>query len=261
MTRLPLFRWGRTARGTKMGPPIIYAHGYGQTCGSFWALARALSDSGRGPMFAYEYSSLGDIASSAAGLGRFIETVRYATGAPTVDLIGHSMGGLVVVEHLRTAAPEHHVRRCITLASPHGGIRWPGPVPGRAASQLRRGSTYLKELAASRLSIPVLSLSSEHDAVVYPTTAWSAQGGRDARIRDAGHVALLFSEEVFQMVAAFLGEIDVLCSPMTPPDFAYRGIRAEPGGRLSAGSQSPEAGARELPWTQAPERAGRSRGR
>lgn len=230
LTGLPLFRFMAVARGKTVGPPIVYAHGYGQTCRGFWALARALASSGRGPMFAYEYSSFDDIGHSADGLGRFIEAVRYATGSSTVDLIAHSMGGLVAVEHLRRAGPVHSVRRCITLASPHGGIRWPGPVPGRAAAQLRRGSAYLHELGASRLPIPLLSVSSETDDVVYPAAPLSAQGGRDVRLSGVGHVALLFSQEMFQMAAAFLDEAELRSLPSAPPNLAYRRV-AELGPR------------------------------
>src|ERR1051325_2743058 len=92
LTQLPLFGRMSKARGQAKGLPIIYVHGYGQNCGSFWALTRALSALGHGPMFAYNYSSLKNIESSADGLGRFIEGVQRATGAPKVDLIGHSMG-------------------------------------------------------------------------------------------------------------------------------------------------------------------------
>ncbi len=229
MTRLPSFLWARAARGKQTGPPIIYAHGYGQTCMGFWALAHVLSSQGRGPMFTYEYSSLDDIRQSADGLGQFIEAVRYATAADAVDLIAHSMGSLVVVEHVRRAGPEHRVRRCITLASPHGGTRWLGPIPGRAATQLRRGSAYLKELAASRLPIPVLSVSSEHDDIVYPTTAWAAQGGRNTSISGVGHVALLFSEEMFQTVASFLDEPEAPRQAKLPPNLAYRRAEDEAG--------------------------------
>jgi pimeloyl-ACP methyl ester carboxylesterase len=208
MTQLPLFQWMGQARGATVGPPIIYAHGYGQTCGSFWAMARAMARQGRGPMFAYDYSSLDDIGHSAEGLGRFIQAVRRSTGAPRVDVIGHSMGSLVIFEHLRRAGDAHDVRRCVTLASPHCGIRWSGPLPGRAASQLRRGSLYLRELAAARLPVPVLNVSSEYDYVVHPTKGLSAWGGRSVSIKGAGHIALLFSERMFQETAAFLGEGD-----------------------------------------------------
>lgn len=205
LTQLPLFRRMSRVQAQTKGLPIVYVHGYGQSCGSFWPLTRALSTLGHGPMFAYDYSTLSDIESSADELGRLIDSVLLSTGAPKVDLIGHSMGGVVIVEHLRKAGREHYVRRCITLASAHGGIRWPGPLPGRAASQLRRGSRYLRELSAAELLIPFLNVSPENDDFVYPAAALSARG-TEARIKNVGHIAVLFSEEMFRAAAAFLGE-------------------------------------------------------
>jgi triacylglycerol lipase len=220
LTQLPLFRRMSKTRGQAKGVPIIYVHGYGQSCGSFWALTRALSALGHGPMFAYNYSTLNDIDRSAEGLGRFIDRVRDATGAPRVDVIGHSMGGVVIAAHLRSAGSEHRVRRCITLASAHGGIRWPGPLPGRGASQLRRDSAYLRNLAIARLPIPVLNVSSENDDFVFPATALSARG-TEVSIGDVGHIALLFSEEMFQTAAAFLGEDEAVRLPFVPANQTY----------------------------------------
>ena len=220
LTQLPLFGRMSKARGRGKGLPIIYVHGYGQSCGSFWALTRALSALGHGPMFAYNYSSLKKIESSADGLGRFIEGVQRATGAPKVDLIGHSMGGVVIAEHLRSAGGEHNVRRCITLASAHGGIRWPGPLLGRGAAQIRRDSAYLRELAVTKLPTPVLNVSSQNDDFVFPATALSAHG-REVSIGDVGHIALLFSEEMFQTAAVFLGEEEAVRSPFVPTRPVY----------------------------------------
>jgi len=220
LTQLPLFRRMSKVRGRTKGVPIICVHGYGQNCGSFWALTRALSTRGHGPIFAYDYSSLNGIESSADGLGRFIDAVRLSTGAPRVDLIGHSMGGVVIAEHLRSAGCEHNVRRCITLASAHGGIRWPGPLPGRGAAQIRRDSAYRRKLATARLPIPVLNVSSENDDFVFPATALSALG-TEVSIRDVGHIALLFSEEMFQTASAFLGEEEAVRSPFFPANQTY----------------------------------------
>jgi pimeloyl-ACP methyl ester carboxylesterase len=171
-------------------------------------------------MFAYNYSTLNDIDSSADRLGRFIERVRGATGAPRVDLIGHSMGGVVIAAHLRSAGGEHNVRRCVTLASAHGGIRWPGPLPGRGASQLRRDAAYLRKLAIARLPIPILNVSSENDDFVFPATALS-EVGREVSIGGVGHIAVLFSEEMFKTAAAFLGEEEAVWSNSVPANQTY----------------------------------------
>jgi triacylglycerol lipase len=233
LTQLPLFRRMSKVRGRTKGLPIICVHGYGQNCGSFWALTRALSALGHGPMFAYDYSTMNDIESCADGLGRFIEGVKRKTGAPRVDLIGHSMGGVVIAEYFRSAGGEHHVRRCITLASAHGGIRWPGPLPGRAASQLRRDSAYLRELARAKLPIPVLNVSSENDDFVFPTKALS-EYGREMSIEGVGHIAVLFSEKMFQTAAAFLGEEEAVRSPFVPARQTYALAQINP---LAAGPE------------------------
>lgn len=73
--------------------------------------------------------------------------VRHLRGGPEVDLVGHSLGGLIALEALRRA-PDLPVRRVVCLGSPLcgsgtarvlGAHRWSAPVLGRSAGLLERG--------------------------------------------------------------------------------------------------------------------------
>src|SRR5689334_11357679 len=83
---------GRKGRGPR---PIIVLHGYAMNRANFLALAARLSRAGLGPIFGFEYWTLGKTASAARRLAAFVADVRAQTGAATVDIIGHSMGGVV----------------------------------------------------------------------------------------------------------------------------------------------------------------------
>jgi pimeloyl-ACP methyl ester carboxylesterase len=65
------------------------------------------------------------IGESAAGLAAFIALVRDKTqGHPRVNLVAHSMGGLICRTALQRelAAPETVVSKLCTIGTPHGGI-------------------------------------------------------------------------------------------------------------------------------------------
>jgi pimeloyl-ACP methyl ester carboxylesterase len=180
----------------------------------FIGLARALAQHGLGPMFGFNYPWFTSMASNAARLDRFIARVCKETGSAAVDLVCHSMGGLVAMEMMRDEArrAKLKVRRCVTIATPHAGIMWRGPIPGNGGASLRRGSKLLEAHAGAKLAVPCLSVYSTHDNMVHPkeSSSLALRGGRDVEVDGLAHLAILFSPKVADHVAAFLGEPDPL---------------------------------------------------
>jgi pimeloyl-ACP methyl ester carboxylesterase len=63
----------------------------------------------------------------AADLAKVVDFVRGKTGAAQVDLVAHSMGGLVarsLIQRTWAGSAEKKVRRLFTYGSPHGGIHF-----------------------------------------------------------------------------------------------------------------------------------------
>lgn len=218
---LPLFYlFGRRMHGgRKGGVPIVFVHGYMQNRVGFVALARSLAKKGLGPMFGFNYPWFSSIASNAARLERFVNQVCKETGSGAVDLVCHSMGGLVAMEMMnnqaaKTAAPPaaatFKVRRYVTIATPHAGVMWRGPLIGFGSAALRRGSKLLTAHAGVKLTVPALSVFSSHDNVVFPkeSSSLALRGGRDVEVDGLAHLAILFSPKVAEHVASFLAEQD-----------------------------------------------------
>jgi pimeloyl-ACP methyl ester carboxylesterase len=61
------------------------------------------------------------IAQNAEELARYIAGVKRATGAQTVDLVAHSMGGLISRYYIDRLMGVRDVAQLIMLGSPHGG--------------------------------------------------------------------------------------------------------------------------------------------
>ncbi len=197
----------KRGRGTQ---PVILVHGYTQNRADFVYLSRFLRGRGLGPIYGFNYFSFADIRRSGKKLARFIESVRKESGAEAVDLVCHSMGGLVA-RHCIRIEPQH-VRRCVTIASPHSGVRYRGPVIGRGARQLRAGARFLMELSATPLGVPMLSIFSTHDNIVAPAAAAASLepwGGRDFVVDHVGHLTILFDKRVAGAVADFLSKADI----------------------------------------------------
>jgi hypothetical protein len=96
----------------------------------------------------------------------------------------------------------------VTIASPHAGVPWKGPILGEVGTQLRQGCAYLEDRTGHTIAVPTLSIYSTHDNMVHPpeTSQLAPRGGRDLAIEGVGHLAILFDRNVIDGVRDFLRE-------------------------------------------------------
>ncbi|MFI5297642.1 MAG: esterase/lipase family protein [Polyangiales bacterium] len=195
---------GRRMGGRDGGVPVVMVHGYMQNRVDFLRIARALRNAGSGPLFGFNYLWARSVPGSARRLATFVEEVCRETGAARVDLIGHSLGGVVSIEYLAHGGAER-VRRCVTIASPHAGVLWRGPVIGKSGRDLRHDSDFFRTRKRTRFEIPCLSIASTHDNVVHPpaTSSIAPRGGVDLLVDHYGHLSTLFAPAVVDAVVEF----------------------------------------------------------
>lgn len=202
-------RMGRANEGPA-SVPIVFVHGYMQNRVGFVGLARLLAKRGLGPMYAINYPWWSSIPKNAKRLELYVKRVCEETRSASVDLVCHSMGGLIAMEMMRSTAKKEDlkVRRCVTIATPHAGIAWRGPIIGYEATSLRRGSKLLEAQAGYTVAVPTLSVFSTHDNIVHPkeTSSLAKRGGQDFEVPDMAHFSILFSPVVADEVAAFLAK-------------------------------------------------------
>lgn len=183
------------------GRPIVLCHGYVQNRSNFVWLARALARRGHGPFFGFNYHSLRPVESSARSLGAFVEHVIQETGATEVDVICHSLGGVVARTYADLQGGDRYVRRIVTLGSPHRGLLQANRVFGASIHDLHPRTGFIERLEAARSSVQMHSIYSSHDNIVFPGSA-SALGerGTDVVVSQHGHFGILFSTEVAEHV-------------------------------------------------------------
>lgn len=193
--------------GGVQGPrPVIVLHGYAMNRANFFPLAYRLARAGLGPIFGFEYWTLGRVAAGARQLGWFVDEVREATGAAQVDVIGHSMGGVVGRYYVALAHGDGIVKNLVTLGSPHTGTDLSRVGIGHPARELVLGSALVARLAAAPppRSTRVTAIWSRADALV-PGAWQSPLPGADVIVYDdLGHVALLGSRRVAEEIAGRL---------------------------------------------------------
>jgi triacylglycerol esterase/lipase EstA (alpha/beta hydrolase family) len=110
--------------------PVILVHGTAENMSDNWQAASPLLASHGYCVFAFNYGGTspdpevqgtGDIPASAGELAVFVAKVLAATGAPEVDIVGHSQGGMMPRYYLKFLDGAPKVHALVGLApSNHG---------------------------------------------------------------------------------------------------------------------------------------------
>jgi triacylglycerol lipase len=187
------------AREYRVPPPadpavpgaVVLVPGYGGNRAAFIALTERLRAEGRRSVIVELPSGgTGDLVTQAATID---DTVRglLDEGAPSVDVVGYSAGGVATRVYLDRGRTAPAVRRVVTLGSPlqgaelaaAGGALVPGACP-RACQQLAPGSALLTGLATAPAGVPWLSLWTADDETVTPPDSAELPGTDAVRLQD-----------------------------------------------------------------------------
>jgi pimeloyl-ACP methyl ester carboxylesterase len=197
-------------------PPVLLIHGYLATRGSLALMQRRLNDQGY-LVLSYRLGLLhtADISESAALIARKIESIAAQTGVDRMDMVGHSMGGLVALYYLKRLGGRRRVRRLVLLGTPVAGT-WSAllgvaAVPlGRASLQLLPDSQFLRDLADGELphGVDIVCISGDRDRLAPPQRTVLA-GVRHICL-PTNHAGLLVDEQVANLVGEILSSPTVM---------------------------------------------------
>ncbi len=210
--------------------PVILVPGYGGNTSALDVLASHIRATGRtATVLQLPGTGTGSLVADAALLNATVDgDLRH--GAPSVDVIGYSAGGVVALIWARRDDGAASARRVITLGSPFHGTQLataaeamvPGACPA-ACQQLVPGSQLLDSLdVADSAGLPRwMSVWTTDDHVVTPPDSARLPGALDVEVQavcpaaSVSHSQLPASPVVIAMVLQELGP-----GPMTRPTAA-----------------------------------------
>lgn len=175
--------------------PVILSHGtLGNSVDNWLAFAPYLTNRGY-CVFSYDYGQvsgipffhgLGPIEKSAGQLAAFVDKVLAATGAPKVDVVGHSQGGMMPRYYLKFLGGAAKVNSLIAMAPTSHGTTLSGltklldVVPGARAAisgltpgltDQAQGSDFLRRLNEGGDTVPGVHytvIASKWDEIATP---------------------------------------------------------------------------------------------
>jgi pimeloyl-ACP methyl ester carboxylesterase len=185
--------------------PVLLLHGVLCNAGVWSRFARGLKARGVRPVYTISYGPpLASIDLFAEQLAEKIDSILSETGASSVVIVAHSMGGLVALAYCRRYGDEK-VRRLISLATPYHGSVHASCFPGLCLAELRPESRWLRRLYHREFPLPpISSIWSWHDSMVAPQTSCKLNGAQNISIVGVGHNAILADHGAFRRVVALI---------------------------------------------------------
>ncbi len=184
--------------------PVLLLHGFIDNRSVFVLLRRSLRRHGWPQVWSLNYSPLTcDLRTAAALLGRHVEEVCARTGHERVDMVGHSLGGLIARYYIQRLGGDARVRTLVTLGTPHGGTRVAPLMSAHPlVRQMRPDSDVIAELAepAPHCATHFIAFWSDLDQIMVPVGTAAIDHpdliSRNVRVSGVGHLALPVHPEV-----------------------------------------------------------------
>ncbi len=178
---------------------VVLVHGYLANRSTLFPLAAYLRWRGCRQILSFNYKSSEGIERGAIALRDYLR--RHVRGG-RIDLVCHSLGGLVARLYIQELGGERRVDHCVTLGTPHEGTYNAYWVASRVGQELRPDSPLLERLRASCPTVSrvrCLSIVAGSDNLVIPRVF--ARHAEEVHVPNLGHMGMLFSPYVLRLIA------------------------------------------------------------
>jgi len=177
----------------------VLVHGYLANRSALWPLAAYLRWCGIRQILSFNYPSSEGVERGAI---RLRDDLRRHVRGGRIDLVCHSLGGLVARVYLQQLGGARRVDQCITLGTPHRGTYSSYWAFSRVGRELRPDSRLIARLGSLHdraKGVRFLSVVAGSDSLVLPRVF--AAHEEVVRVPDVGHSGMLFSPRVLRIVA------------------------------------------------------------
>ena len=189
--------------------PVLVIPGYAQPSWYFmYGIYRMLKRHNY-PVFKISlFFNIRDIRDSAKQVRDLVEEILAKTGAPKIDLVAHSMGGLISRYYIQNLGGSKKVKNLLTITTPHYGTNMAVFAIGKGARQMVPGSKFLRELNKKGEiygDIRYTCIWTDTDEIVIPPHNSVLIGAHQVYlVRFTEHVSILFSRRTYEHILTTL---------------------------------------------------------
>lgn len=199
-----------TANAAPAHTPVVFVHGFTGNAGN-WAAAEAVflaNGYSAGELYAYQYDWTQSNKSSAAGLAAFVRQVLATTGARQVDIVNHSMGGLVSDWYVKELGGQPYVRHLASIAGANHGTTYAGSCLVYASCvEMFPGSSFLTTVNAGDETpgdTAYATWYSPCDGIIIPYTSTELSGAANHLVPCQTHIGYLTDTVTLTAVERFV---------------------------------------------------------
>ena len=187
--------------------PVIFVHGLGGKRGNFLPMQTWFRLHGRSRLYGVGLDGGSSIELLGERLRAFVGEVLAVNGLPAdsqVDLVAHSMGGLVARCALEDPETQRRVACLVTLGTPHAGSHAARFLTTEQALGIRPDSPLLQRLAAQApwtSSTRLICFSSRADVLVLPAESAHVEGAENHELEGLTHYGYLLRPKCWRRIA------------------------------------------------------------
>jgi triacylglycerol lipase len=186
--------------------PILFVHGWNSNSSTWNTMISRFKADGWTTAelnnWSYNYSQSN--ATTASQIATKVNQILAATGATKVDLISHSMGGLSTRYYIKNLGGGPKVDDFVSLGGPNHGTNTAYFCFSTACSEMRPGSTFLKNLNAGDetpdVGVNWLTWWSPCDEVINPDSSVALTGATNTQTACMSHSSLHEDATVYAQV-------------------------------------------------------------
>lgn len=188
--------------------PLIFVHGLGGNRGNFLLMSWYLRFSGRKRSYKIHFDHGQSLEQMSLALARFVRDVKKTTGEKKVEIVAHSLGGIVALMAVRDHRLASSVKTLITLGSPHGGTYAARYANTDAIRELRPDSELIKRLNKKRWPKEVRGVTfwSRNDVFILPPESAAVDGTEKVEATPFTHYSYLIDPKCWAAVGKALGD-------------------------------------------------------
>jgi triacylglycerol esterase/lipase EstA (alpha/beta hydrolase family) len=186
--------------------PILFVHGWNSNSSTWTTMVNRFAADGwtAAELNNWSYNTSQSNATTAGQIQTKVDQILAATGAPKVDLISHSMGGLSTRYYVKNLGGGAKVDEWVSLGGPNHGTNTANYCFSTACSEMRIGSTFLNNLNAGDetpgTTVNWLTWWSPCDDVINPDSSVALSGATNRQTACLSHSALHEDATVYAQV-------------------------------------------------------------
>jgi pimeloyl-ACP methyl ester carboxylesterase len=185
--------------------PVVFVHGLGGYRSNFLPMRTWFRLVGRSRTYSIglKGASLEIMAAQLRDYVAEVVTVNKLGIDDPIDLVGHSMGGIVARLALEEPSVARRVATLVTLSSPHGGTQAARFAGSDICRELRPGSRVLRRLESQlpwRGPARLVCFWSRTDPLMQPATTATVEGACNREIAGMSHLDWLLKRRAWQTI-------------------------------------------------------------